>query len=104
MRVAVVAPVYRDRLTNPTETVLIAKYRDNLRAATQKANVPYLEIRELTEDNYPANEALFGELIHPNPHLYCGSYDGKIFVALRIYQQHRRRRKIKSCGRRARLA
>ncbi len=65
-RAVVIAPVYRDQVTNPTEAALMAKYRDDLRAATQQANVPYLEIRELMEDNYPANEALFGELIHPN--------------------------------------
>jgi len=32
----------------------------------EKANVPYLEVLELTEAASPANEGFFGELIHPN--------------------------------------
>ena len=28
--------------------------------------VPYLQVEELTETNYPANDRLFGEAIHPN--------------------------------------
>ncbi len=32
----------------------------------QQANVPYLEVLELTETAAPANDGFFGELIHPN--------------------------------------
>ena len=32
----------------------------------QQNQIPFLEIPELTEIAYPANEAWFGELIHPN--------------------------------------
>jgi len=32
----------------------------------RQRGVPFLEIRELTEDAYPANEGWFGERIHPN--------------------------------------
>lgn len=62
----VIAPVYRDRMRNPPEATLIKGYRDGLRAAAEREGLPLLEIRELTEDDYPANDTLFGELIHPN--------------------------------------
>ena len=61
-----IAPVYRDALNNPPEAALIKQYRDALRAAAETSAIPYLVIQELTETNYPANDDLFGELIHPN--------------------------------------
>ncbi len=65
-RVLIIGPVYRDRQANPQEGNLIAHYRESLRAGAQEAGVPYLEIPELTEVNYPSNMGLFGEAIHPN--------------------------------------
>jgi lysophospholipase L1-like esterase len=64
--VVIIAPVYRDAVTNPPEAELIKAYRDRLRDATQQAGISYLEIEELTETNHPATIKLFGELIHPN--------------------------------------
>ena len=61
-----IAPVYQEAKANPPEAARIKQYRDALRAAAEIDHVPYLEIRELTEAGYPANIALFGELIHPN--------------------------------------
>lgn len=62
----IIAPVYRDTVTNPPEAERIKNHRDALRTAAQQAGIPYLEIQELTETNHPATKALFGELIHPN--------------------------------------
>ena len=62
----IIAPVYRDAVTNPTEADRLKGHRDALRTATQQAGIPYLEIQELTETNHPATKPLFGELIHPN--------------------------------------
>jgi lysophospholipase L1-like esterase len=61
-----IAPVYRDATTDPPEAARIRAHRDALRAAAQSANIPFLEIPELYETNYPATQQLFGELIHPN--------------------------------------
>jgi lysophospholipase L1-like esterase len=61
-----IGPVYRDARSNPAEAALVRQYRDALRTAAQAHEIPYLEIRELIETNYPANDRLFGELIHPN--------------------------------------
>jgi lysophospholipase L1-like esterase len=61
-----IAPVYHDAHSNPPEAALISQYRNALRAAAQANTVPYLQIEELTETSYPANDKLFGELIHPN--------------------------------------
>jgi lysophospholipase L1-like esterase len=65
-RVAVIGPVYRDRVEYPPEGDLIAERRSALRAAVQRAGVPYLEVPELTEDAWPGNAPLFIEHIHPN--------------------------------------
>jgi len=32
----------------------------------RQRGIPFLEIRELTEEAYPSNEGWFGERIHPN--------------------------------------
>ena len=42
------------------------RYRDSLRSVSSQNGIPFLEVRELTEAAYPANEGWFGELIHPN--------------------------------------
>jgi lysophospholipase L1-like esterase len=62
--VLVVGAVYRDRTTNPAEAQLMGVYRATLREAMRQAEVPYLQIHELTEDT--ADPELFGEHIHPN--------------------------------------
>lgn len=61
-----IAPVYRDARSNPPEAALIRDYRNALREAAQARAIPYLQIEELTETNYPANDQLFGEGVHPN--------------------------------------
>jgi lysophospholipase L1-like esterase len=61
-----IAPVYRDAQSNPPEAALIRQYRNALHEAAQANRVPYIQIEELTETNYPANDKLFGEGIHPN--------------------------------------
>jgi lysophospholipase L1-like esterase len=64
--VVLIAPVYRDAQANPPEAALIRQYRNALHEAAQANGVPYIQIEELTETNYPANDNLFGEVIHPN--------------------------------------
>ena len=80
----IIGAVYRDAQANPAEAALMKKYRDALRSAAETHRVPYLEIRELTEANYPANIPLFGELIHP-------SYEGhKVMTRelLKFFAEH----------------
>jgi hypothetical protein len=62
----VIAAPYKDLVTNPPEGALMTRYRGSLRAMTQRNQIPFLEILELTEAAYPSNEGWFGELIHPN--------------------------------------
>lgn len=64
--VIVIGAPYRDSTTNPSEAARMTKYRSHLRSSMEQANVPYLEVLELTEAASPANEGFFGELIHPN--------------------------------------
>jgi lysophospholipase L1-like esterase len=64
--VVVIAAPYRDRTTNPPQTALMVHYREALRSTMEKNTIPFLEIRELTEDGAPANQQWFGEPIHPN--------------------------------------
>lgn len=61
-----IGPVYRDRVAHPPEGDVIAAYRSALREAAAEAGIPYLEVRELTEDAHPGNARLFEEHIHPN--------------------------------------
>ena len=62
---------------------MMISYRHALRAAMQQFGVAYLEIPQLTESDYPANQALFGELIHPNHmgHRLIASELLKLFAA-----------------------
>jgi lysophospholipase L1-like esterase len=62
----VIAAPYRDRITNPVEAASMIAYRESLRSAMQQDGTTYLELPQLTEAGYPANRAVFGELIHPN--------------------------------------
>jgi lysophospholipase L1-like esterase len=62
----VIGQVYRDARANPPEAKMVGEYRDALREAAAANGVPYLQVDELIETNYPANDRLFGEAIHPN--------------------------------------
>jgi lysophospholipase L1-like esterase len=64
--VVVLAAPYRDSVTNPTEAVMMAGYRQALRVKMQQNKITFLEVTELTEAAYPSNEGWFEELIHPN--------------------------------------
>jgi lysophospholipase L1-like esterase len=62
----VIGPVYRDAETFPAEARRLASHRAALRDAMAADGTPYLEVPELTEGAWPANDGLFGETIHPN--------------------------------------
>ena len=64
--VVVIAAPYRDHSSEAPEANLMLQYRVALGSTMKQRGVPFLEIRELTEDAYPANEGWFGERIHPN--------------------------------------
>lgn len=64
--VLVVGPVYRDRTTNRVEAQHMTLYRGTLREAMRIAEIPYVQIDELTEDAAPGNAPLFGEHVHPS--------------------------------------
>ena len=63
--IAVAAP-YRDNDPGAPEVNLMLQYRVALGTTMRQSGVPFLEIRELTPEAYPANEGWFGERIHPN--------------------------------------
>jgi len=65
-KVIVIAAPYRDRSSEAAEADLMLQYRTALGTTMRLRNVPFLEIRELTEAAYPANDGWFGERIHPN--------------------------------------
>ena len=62
----IIAAPYRDHSSEAPEADLMLQYRMALGSTMRQRGVPFLEIRELTEDAYPANEGWFGERIHPN--------------------------------------
>jgi lysophospholipase L1-like esterase len=62
----VIAAPYRDHSSEAPEADVMLQYRIALGSLMRQRGVPFLEIRELTEDAYPANEGWFGERIHPN--------------------------------------
>ena len=64
--VIVVAAPYRDHSAEAPEADLMLQYRVALGTTMRQRGVPFLEIRELTEEAYPSNEGWFGERIHPN--------------------------------------
>ncbi len=64
--VIVIAAPYRDHSSEAPEADLMLQYRAGLAAVMRQRGTPFLEIRELTEEAYPANEGWFGERIHPN--------------------------------------
>ncbi|MGH9930834.1 MAG: SGNH/GDSL hydrolase family protein [Pyrinomonadaceae bacterium] len=63
--VIVIAAPYRDHSEAP-EADLMLQYRIALGTTMRQRGIPFLEIRELTEEAYPSNEGWFGERIHPN--------------------------------------
>lgn len=65
-QVIVIGAPYRDTSPGAPEGANMLQYRRALNSAMGEEGVPYLEIRELTEAAYPANEGWFGERIHPN--------------------------------------
>ncbi len=65
-RVVMIATPYRDVARTAPEGDLIPRYRASVRTAAEAQRVPFLEVLELTEKAYPANEGWFGERIHPN--------------------------------------
>ncbi len=64
--VIVIGAPYRDRSPEAPEADLMLQYRNALGAAMRQRGIPFLEVRELTEQAYPSNEGWFGERIHPN--------------------------------------
>jgi hypothetical protein len=64
--VIVLAAPYRDHSPEAPEADLMLQYRAALRTTMRQRGIPFLEIRELTEEAYPSNEGWFGERIHPN--------------------------------------
>jgi lysophospholipase L1-like esterase len=64
--VIVIAAPYRDHSPEAPEADLMLQYRHALGEAMRQRGVPFLELRELTEEAYPSNEGWFGERIHPN--------------------------------------
>jgi lysophospholipase L1-like esterase len=62
----VMAAPYRDHSSQAVEADLMLQYRVALGSVMRQRKIPFLEILELTEDAYPANEGWFGERIHPN--------------------------------------
>jgi lysophospholipase L1-like esterase len=64
--VIMIAAPYRDYSTEAPEAELMLQYRAALKSTVGRRGIPFLEIRELTEEAYPSNEGWFGERIHPN--------------------------------------
>lgn len=87
-RSLVIAAPYRDLVTNPPEAKLMTQYRESLRKWSEQAQVPYVEVRELTEAAHPSNQGWFGELIHPN-------HMGHRLIAAELLNQFRDRGLLK---------
>jgi lysophospholipase L1-like esterase len=64
--VIVMAAPYRDHSSEAPEADRMLEYRAALGTTMKQRGIPFLEIRELTEEAFPANEGWFGERIHPN--------------------------------------
>ena len=64
--VIVIAAPYRDHSSEAPEADLMLQYRLALGTTMRQRGIPFLELPELTENAYPANEGWFGERIHPN--------------------------------------
>jgi lysophospholipase L1-like esterase len=64
--VIVIGAPYRDQSPEAPESAAMLQYRNALSASMKQRGIPYLQVRELTEEAYPSNEGWFGERIHPN--------------------------------------
>ena len=64
--VIIIAAPYRDHSSEAPEADLMLQYRIALGTTMRQRGIPFLELRELTEEAYPSNEGWFGERIHPN--------------------------------------
>jgi len=64
--VVIIAAPYRDHSSEAPEADLMLRYRLALGSTMRQRGIPFLELRELTEEAYPSNEGWFGERIHPN--------------------------------------
>ena len=64
--VIMIAAPYRDHSSEAPEADLMLQYRIALGTTMRQRGIPFLEIKELTEEAYPSNEGWFGERIHPN--------------------------------------
>jgi len=65
-KVITIGPILRDLISNVAQGDLIVSYRSALAQAAKDRSIPYLEIKQLTEQGYPENDDFFGELVHPN--------------------------------------
>jgi lysophospholipase L1-like esterase len=65
-KVLIIAPVYGDKTSIPEEWPRMHRWRAALAHGAKAAGIPFLLIPELTEDGSPANQSLFGEVIHPS--------------------------------------
>ena len=65
-QIVVIAAPYRDQSHEAPESPIMLRYRIALGTRMKERGVPFLQVRELTEDAFPANEGWFGERIHPN--------------------------------------
>jgi len=77
--ILVLGPIIRDSVAVPAMTARLVDYRIALSETMSRTQTDYLEIKELTETEYPANNELFGELVHPN-------YSGHQLMADRILE------------------
>jgi lysophospholipase L1-like esterase len=64
--VIVIGAPYRDQSQEAPESASMLQYRNALGASMKQRGIPYLQVRELTEEAFPSNEGWFGERIHPN--------------------------------------
>jgi lysophospholipase L1-like esterase len=62
----VLGQVYRDAIENSNQAKRISENRAALRKACADQRLAYLQFDRLIETNFPDNQSLFGELIHPN--------------------------------------
>jgi lysophospholipase L1-like esterase len=65
-QIVVIAAPYRDQSHEAPESPVMLRYRIALGERMKERGIPFLQVRELTEDAFPANEGWFGERIHPN--------------------------------------
>lgn len=84
-RVIAIGPVLRDTNSYTRRAMRLVALRESLARSMADAEVPYLEIEELTERSHPENVRLFDEQLHPN-------HAGHALMAERLFEfiNHRR--------------